>query len=47
MDQRKSCMNCASELGKYSCSKCGKLVGELCFDFDKILCVVCAGGLVI
>jgi len=44
MDTPVQCMVCGMEIGKHSCSKCGKVVGEKCIDSSIGLCVACKKG---
>ena len=44
MKESKICMVCEDELGKNSCTICGKVVGLKCFDSKTGLCVNCKQG---
>jgi hypothetical protein len=44
MDHLVQCMACGGEIGKFSCSTCGKVVGEKCFNVILGICIACAGG---
>ena len=44
MDRVIQCMSCGGEIGKYSCSKCGRVVGVQCFNLVLGICNACSGG---
>ncbi len=44
MDRVIQCMACGGEIGKYSCSKCGRGVGKNCFNLVLGICLACSGG---
>ncbi len=44
MKEKIACMICEDELGSFSCSMCGKVVGLKCFDKNSGLCVNCKQG---
>ncbi len=45
MKQHTICMNCEAEVGQFSCLRCGRIVGKVCYDPSQKLCITCAQGM--